>query len=157
MDELKDAKQLAKTVFNKISKSPALCDVGLKKRSYSENDGVQITRREPAPIVSVLGNVVRQRGWKDEFIKAKIINSWNLIVGVQLAEHTKAQGIEDNILRVVVDSGVWGTSLKLHKQDIIKNIEHAFDTGIVDDIQVVILNENTSNSNAYSFLRRRRT
>ncbi|MDR2082346.1 MAG: DUF721 domain-containing protein [Candidatus Ancillula trichonymphae] len=157
MDELKDAEQLAKTVFNKISKSPALCDVGLKKRSYSENDGVRITRREPAPIVSVLGDVVRQRGWKDEFIKAKIINNWNLIVGMQLAEHTKAQGIEDNILRVAVNSGIWGTSLKLHKQDIIKNIEHAFDTGIVDDIQVVILNENTSNSGAYSFLRRRRT
>ncbi|MDR1447699.1 MAG: DUF721 domain-containing protein [Candidatus Ancillula sp.] len=157
MDELEDAKQLAKVVFNKISRSPALCDVGLKKKGYSENEGVKVTRREPAPIISIVRSVVRQQGWENEFIKAKIINNWNFIAGEQLAQHTKAQSIIDSTLKVAVNSGVWGTSLNLHKSDIIRNIENAFDTGIVDDIQVVMLNENiiNSRSKSYSFLRRR--
>jgi len=90
----------------------------------------------PERIDKIIHRVLESLKIEDKLKDYAVIQKWPEIVGENIARHTRATGIDDANLYVMVDNPVWKAQLFLMKGNILKKIN---ETGVqLRDIKFTI-------------------
>lgn len=85
-----------------------------------------------------IGNIIEkfflEKGLTDILQQQKIIHHWNEIVGEKISDQSRAESIENGILRVRVKDSVWINHLLLLKPQIIMKINTYVKKNIIKDL-----------------------
>ncbi|EPH06244.1 hypothetical protein HMPREF1531_00893 [Propionibacterium sp. oral taxon 192 str. F0372] len=68
--------------------------------------------RDPQLLGAALDDLVGRRRWRREIAVRRVLESWELVVGVTNAAHSRPEGYVDKVLRVRTDSTAWATVLR---------------------------------------------
>ncbi len=82
----------------------------------------------------VLENLLHHYGLWQGYQQNMVVESWPEIVGSSLAEVTKADKINEGVLRVKVKDSVWAYHLSMLKPRLIKKLNDYAGSKIVKDI-----------------------
>lgn len=87
--------------------------------------------RDPQGIADVVDALTARLGWNSPLARSELVSSWAELVGVETADHSSPQGIEDGVLSVACDSTAWATQLRLMRSQILTRITQRYpDAGI---------------------------
>jgi predicted nucleic acid-binding Zn ribbon protein len=75
--------------------------------------GAHPSRRDPQAIGRLGEQLVNRRGWRREMETATVVNRWQEIVGVQVAEHCEVETFADGELVVRTSSTAWATQVRM--------------------------------------------
>ncbi|MBU4484049.1 DUF721 domain-containing protein [bacterium] len=99
-------------------------------------------KSRPFEIASILEKTLKKRGFAKKIDQYKVVNSWDKIVGEQIASCSEPLAIQGNTLVVKVSSPAWMNELQFMKTDILEKIQASlnnksignirFRTGIID-------------------------
>ena len=84
---------------------------------------------------NTLQTLLQDLGIENKIKQYRIINQWPEIVGEQVARHTQAEKIRDNILYVKVKSMTWRTELLFQKPHILNRISEQVGRDLIRDIR----------------------
>lgn len=96
----------------------------------------------PARVASVLQGVLEKHGVTKQIERIGVLELWPDIVGEQLAEVTKAKGVEDATLFVEVRSSAWLTELSMMKAEFLERVNRRLGDAAIERI-VFVLAETT--------------
>ncbi|WP_100445187.1 DciA family protein [Glycomyces xiaoerkulensis] len=94
-------------------------------------------KRDPESIGSLLGQVVRRKGWTGRISGAAVFGRWSEIVGPEIADHCRPEQLVDGELLVVAESSAWATQLRLFSKQIYGKITAALGPGVVKRLRIV--------------------
>ena len=97
--------------------------------------GTTKTRR-PQPLNAAVGGLLSARGWRQRAAVGAVFGDWPLIVGPQLASHTRPDGFENGELTVTADSDAWAAQVRLMAPQLIKRLAEELGHGTVTRIRV---------------------
>lgn len=105
-----------------------------RKRKKNRKEGASVPfadGRDPQGLADVIDGLTSKMGWTSPLARSGLLISWPAIVGVETAEHSSPQGIEDGVLTISCDSTAWATQLRLMRSQITTTIAQRFpDAGI---------------------------
>jgi predicted nucleic acid-binding Zn ribbon protein len=93
-------------------------------------------RDDPQPLNAAVGGLLSARGWRQRVAVGAVFGNWPLIVGPQLASHTRADGFENGELTVTADSDAWAAQVRLMAPQLIKRLAEELGHGTVTRIRV---------------------
>jgi predicted nucleic acid-binding Zn ribbon protein len=93
-------------------------------------------RDDPQPLNAAVGGLLSARGWRQRAAVGAVFGDWPLIVGPQLATHTRADGFENGELTVTADSDAWAAQVRLMAPQLIKRLAEELGHGTVTRIRV---------------------
>lgn len=93
--------------------------------------------RDPELLGDVVDRLVTEQGWQQETAIATLTNSWESIVGSDVANHCAPAGFDGGTLRIAAESTAWATQLNLLKGTLFSKIETAIGVGIVTKITII--------------------
>ena len=93
-------------------------------------------RDDPQPLNAAVGGLLSARGWRQRVAVGAVFGDWPLIVGPQLAIHTKPEGFDNGELTVTADSDAWAAQVRLMAPQIIKRLAEELGHGTVTRIRV---------------------
>ena len=93
-------------------------------------------RDDPQALNAAVGGLLSARGWRQRVAVGAVFGNWPLIVGPQLASHTKADGFENGELTVTADSDAWAAQVRLMAPQLIKRLAEELGHGTVTRIRV---------------------
>ncbi len=76
----------------------------------------------PTRIGAVLSHVLEKHGVGDQVRRMEVLELWPELVGEQLAQVTRAKGIDDATLFVEVRSSAWLMELNMMKGDFLERV-----------------------------------
>lgn len=79
--------------------------------------------------------LLRDLGIEKQVLQYQVIADWPSIVGQRIAEVTKAEKIENQVLFIKVNHSTWRNELHYQKADIIEKINKRIGQKIVIDIK----------------------
>ena len=79
-------------------------------------------RKGPAPVGAVVQKVLEKHGVDKQIERLSVLDLWPEIVGDQLAEVTRARGIDDASLFVEVRSSAWLSELSTMKHEFLDRV-----------------------------------
>ena len=91
------------------------------------------------PISGVFASVLDKLGLTEPMMRYQAVLRWDQVVGAQVGKHTRAYSIDKGILLVLVDSHVWIRELTFLKPDIMRKLNTALGSEIVQDIHFVLM------------------
>ena len=92
---------------------------------------------DPVPIGSVIGDVLRNRGWARRLDGARVRARWPAVVGDTVAEHcTPVELHDDGTLEVLTDSAAWATQLSYLRGTLMDRLNQVCGTGLVTSVQI---------------------
>ncbi|GAB3995272.1 DUF721 family protein [Glycomyces albus] len=106
-------------------------------RFRKEWSGPGPDKRDPETIGSLLGQVVRKKGWTVKVSNASVFGRWSEIVGPDIASHCRPEKLEDGELLVVAESSAWATQLRLLSSQMYRKIAAALGPGVVRRLRIV--------------------
>src|SRR4030067_1641167 len=74
--------------------------------------------KAPESLSSVLGNLLKKRGWERKIKEFQALANWPKIVGPKVAENSKPVRIEGKKLFVRVENSVWKNELIFMEKEI---------------------------------------
>jgi predicted nucleic acid-binding Zn ribbon protein len=80
-------------------------------------------KREPIRLGSVMGDLLRERGYLTPCREAEVLHLWPQIVGEKLASMTECTRVENGTLFVRVFSSSWRQEISFMKEHIIERIK----------------------------------
>jgi len=87
---------------------------------------------------SIIDKLAYRSGVFSEIKVRMILNSWEDILGSNLASKTKPLAIRNGVLYVLCEDGVWASELRFHTNDILKLLnEKLQDIRDVKSIKIV--------------------
>jgi len=86
----------------------------------------------------VIENILRRHNLWHGYQQYLIIDQWPEIVGSDLAEVTKAEKIDNGLLRVTVKDSVWAHHLSMMKPRLINKLNNFAGGKVVNDIFFLI-------------------
>ena len=89
-------------------------------------------KKKPIPISSLLGELIRKKGWKKQLNRNRVFLIWDELVGPQIAHHAQPQVIRGKVLWINVSDSVWIQQLQFQKIMILEQINRNIDTSIED-------------------------
>ena len=92
--------------------------------------------RDPELLGSALDKLVTESGWERETAMAKVLNSWDDIVGAEIADHCVPAGFEEGTLRLTAESTAWATQLRILQSQILAKIASEIGDGLVLKISI---------------------
>lgn len=92
-------------------------------------------KQAPQTVGTVIEQLFSELGLRDRYHRAKILASWEDVVGEQIARISTAKRIVGRRLFVHVDNSAWRHELQLRKRDIIQKVNRYSGTSIIDDIK----------------------
>ncbi|MFT4202135.1 DciA family protein [Gordonia sp. (in: high G+C Gram-positive bacteria)] len=92
--------------------------------------------RDPQSLGSLVGRLSQAPGWQPKVGAATVINTWDSIVGQDLAAHAKPTRLDDTILYVSAESTAWATQLRYVQGQIIAKIAAAVGDGVVTQLRI---------------------
>jgi Dna[CI] antecedent, DciA len=93
-------------------------------------------RDDPQPLNAAVGGLLSARGWRQRAAVGAVFGDWPLIVGPQLASHTRPGGFENGELMVTADSDAWAAQVRLMAPQLIKRLAEELGHGTVTRIRV---------------------
>lgn len=91
----------------------------------------------PQPLGGVLGDMVRARGWEQHLRGARLHESWERIVGPELATRSRPGRLQGGVLQVVVEAPRWATQLQYMTDQLVGRV--VAETGIpVRGVRIVV-------------------
>jgi predicted nucleic acid-binding Zn ribbon protein len=93
-------------------------------------------RDDPQPLNAAVGGLLSARGWRQRAAVGAVFGDWPLIVGPQLASHTRPDGFENGELTVTADSDAWASQVRLMAPQLIKRLAEELGHGTVTRIRV---------------------
>lgn len=96
----------------------------------------------PARVGSLLQQVLEKHGVDKQIERLGVLELWPEIVGAQLAEVTRAKGVDDAALFVEVRSSAWLTELSMMKDDFLERVNERLGEAAIERI-VFVLAETT--------------
>lgn len=90
----------------------------------------------PRPIGEALAAVARGLGLGDPARAGAAIERWPEVVGPALAVHSKARGLRDGTLTVVVDAPAWATQIVALEARILERLASAVGDGACRALRV---------------------
>jgi predicted nucleic acid-binding Zn ribbon protein len=93
-------------------------------------------RDDPQPLNAAVGGLLSARGWRQRAAVGAVFGDWPLIVGPQLATHTRPDGFENGELTVTADSDAWAAQVRLMAPQLIKRLAEELGHGTVTRIRV---------------------
>lgn len=92
--------------------------------------------RDPQPFGSVLGKLVKNRGWQRPAAEATVFGQWERVVGPEVAEHCRPVKLEKGELTIEAVSTTWATQLRLLAGSLIKQIAAQVGHNIVTSLRI---------------------
>ncbi|GAA1801630.1 DUF721 domain-containing protein [Planosporangium flavigriseum] len=108
-------------------------DGGRRLRGYS---GPGPDPRDPQPLASVLGRLVKARGWQRPTAEAAVFGSWEKVVGADVASHCRPVKLENGELTVEAQSTAWATQLRLLAGKLLVRIAGEVGNGVVTKLHI---------------------
>jgi predicted nucleic acid-binding Zn ribbon protein len=93
-------------------------------------------RDDPQPLNAAVGGLLSARGWRQRAAVGAVFGDWPLIVGPQLATHTRPDGFENGELTVTADSDAWAAQVRLMAPQLIKRLAEELGHGAITRIRV---------------------
>jgi predicted nucleic acid-binding Zn ribbon protein len=93
-------------------------------------------RDDPQPLNAAVGGLLSARGWRQRVAVGAVFGDWPLIVGPQLATHTRPDGFDNGELTVTADSDAWAAQVRLMAPQLIKRLAEELGHGTVTRIRV---------------------
>ncbi|MBI5197807.1 MAG: DUF721 domain-containing protein [Nitrospirae bacterium] len=90
------------------------------------------------PVSGLLRNILRQYGLEGKLREYQLAQRWEEIVGQTIAGHTYPEAIRFKKLILRVDSSVWMQQLSFFKKDLVEKVNNAFESPLIQDIQLRI-------------------
>jgi len=90
------------------------------------------------PLAHVLARVLRQSGLENDVRGWQAVEVWPEAVGPRVAQHTRAAGYRDGILRVEVEGSAWMHEMGFLKRDLIRTLNRRLGGQPVRDIRFTI-------------------
>lgn len=92
--------------------------------------------RDPQRLRSVLGEVVRARGWQRPAAEATLFGRWEQVVGAEVAAHCRPVKLERGELTLEASSTAWATQLRLLAASLLRKIAAEVGHDIVTRLRV---------------------
>jgi len=93
-------------------------------------------RDDPQQLNAAVGGLLSARGWRQRVAVGAAFGNWPLIVGPQLAAHTRPDGFDNGELTVTADSDAWAAQVRLMAPQLIKRLAEELGHGTVTKIRV---------------------
>lgn len=93
-------------------------------------------REDPTDLASVLGEVVRERGWDERLAAQRVFSDWASIVGPEVAQHSTVEGYEDGVVSVRTTSTAWAKQLTLLAPRVVARLNEELGDGSVLRVDV---------------------
>ncbi|OGC75632.1 MAG: hypothetical protein A2145_00995 [candidate division Zixibacteria bacterium RBG_16_40_9] len=93
--------------------------------------------KAPESLSSVLGNLLKKRGWERKIKEFQALANWPKIVGPKVAENSKPVRIEGKKLFVRVENSVWKNELIFMEKEIKNKLNQSVAGEVVKDIVFV--------------------
>lgn len=93
-------------------------------------------REDAVPINGVLNDLISEQGWGKALAGTRVFSDWPLIVGDQVAQHTKVEHFADGVVYVLADSTAWAKELTLLAPRIVARLNEHLGDGEVQRIEV---------------------
>lgn len=93
--------------------------------------------RDPQTVGSVLGRVVKERGWSTQLSVRTLLGRWPDLVGADNANHTTPESYADGVLTIRADSTTWATSLRMIQSHLIAELNRQLGEGAVTKVTVL--------------------
>ena len=91
--------------------------------------------RPPRSLADLLGNVLGRSPLRPGLERQRALECWPEVVGEEIARHTRAVSIHEGVLRVQVESSVWGQELVLLRSRILEGFAQRLGPGEVREIR----------------------
>ena len=85
-------------------------------------------------IEEVIASFIREQGLEDKMAENRLLNSWNDLLGKNVARVTREIYIRNSILYVHLESSVIRHELMMIKQDMIRKLNESAGKEIITDI-----------------------
>jgi predicted nucleic acid-binding Zn ribbon protein len=92
-------------------------------------------RGSPLPLERVLEGVLRECGLEDRLAQRRALDAWDVVVGREIAAHSRAIDLEQGVLTLQADHGAWRQELTLLMPQIMTRFNSRFGPGTVTSIQ----------------------
>lgn len=92
--------------------------------------------RDPQPFGTVLGKLIKARGWQRPAAEATLFGQWGKVVGPDLAEHCRPVKLTDGELTIEAVSTAWATQLRLLAKTLLKQIAGEVGHNVVTKLRI---------------------
>ncbi len=89
----------------------------------------------PQPVSSILEWALRRYGLQERLKERSLLSRWHEIVGEDIATHSRAVDLQDGVLVLEADHGVWRHELTLLMPMILNKFNDLCGAGTVTEIQ----------------------
>jgi len=89
-------------------------------------------------IAHVLARVLRQSGLEKDVRGWQAVGEWPEAAGPRVAQHTRALGFRDGILRVEVEGSAWMHEMGFLKRDLVRNLNRRLGADLVRDVRFTV-------------------
>lgn len=93
-----------------------------------------MSKNNEQPIGAVLDELLRRYNLKDRWDAAKVVQSWESIVGSYIASHTTDIHLQNGVLFVYLDSDALRNELMYAKSLLISKLNEVAGYAIVEDV-----------------------
>lgn len=93
--------------------------------------------RDPQLLGSVVGRLLREKGWTQDVSVGGVVGRWRDVVGDDVAEHCTPVTFEDRVLVVRADSTAWATQLRMLVPDLLRRMAEEIGEGVVEEVSVL--------------------
>jgi predicted nucleic acid-binding Zn ribbon protein len=87
------------------------------------------------PVGDVLPRVLEELGLRQRLAERRVLESWAKIVGEKIARHSRVVDIQDGVLTLQADHGVWRQELSLLTPEIVRRYNEVCGEGTVREIR----------------------
>ena len=95
----------------------------------------RVKLKHPVPIGNLLDDVLKSFRRYDDRDLIRAWELWEVVVGVEIATHTRPAAFKDRLLIVYASSSVWLHQLRFNKNEIIEKLNAALKKDLIDDIR----------------------
>ena len=99
--------------------------------------GARADDRDPQSVESVLGEVIRRRGWTTQINVRSLLVQWSALVGATNAEHSVPEGFQDGVLTIRTESTTWASSLRALAPNLVAELNRQLGNGSVKRVVVL--------------------
>jgi predicted nucleic acid-binding Zn ribbon protein len=93
-------------------------------------------RDDPDRLSAAIEGLISARGWRESAVSGSVSGRWAQIVGADLADHTRPDGLADGELTVTADSTAWATQVRLLAAQLVRRLNADLGEGTVQRVRV---------------------
>jgi predicted nucleic acid-binding Zn ribbon protein len=93
-------------------------------------------RDDPTPLGAALDRLLGGLGAPPADALTTLFDRWHELAGTPLADHGVPSSIDDGVLLVSVDDGLWATEWRYRQGEVLRRCDEALGTGLVHRIEV---------------------